>query len=138
MAVAAGKLVVAAGRRSQHPNVLGATEAKTDMYNFSTGQWETTADNIPTKRAGTMTVAVGGEVIVIGGESLAHVRAHDEVEALNVSTGKWRTLQPLMLGRHSGGAAVLDNKIHVVSGNTTRGGGNETINHETLLLESQP
>ncbi len=135
VAVAGGKLVVAGGRRTAHPNVWGDTEAKTDVFNFTTGRWETNADNIPTQRAGTMAVAVGNEVVVIGGETLGSAQAHNDVEAFNVATGKWRKLQPMLEGRHSGGAAVLGNKIHVVSGNTTRGGGSETINHETLTLE---
>jgi len=138
IAVVGDKLVVAGGRRTAHPNVWGATEAKTDIFNFATGQWQNLADDIPTERAGTMTVTVGNEVVVIGGETLGSADAHRDVEALNVATGKWRQLQPLLEGRHSGGAVVLGDKIHVVSGNTTRGGGNESINHETLQLDGQP
>jgi len=128
---------VAGGRRSKHPNVVGDTEVRTDVFNFKTGRWEATAANIPTQRAGAMTVAVGNEVVVIGGESRTRVSAHADVEALNVNTGKWRKLQPLLVGRHSGGAAVLGNEIQVISGNTTRGGGNESISHESLRLHSK-
>ncbi len=137
VAIAGNKLVVAGGRRSKFPNVIGDTEARTDVYNFNTQRWETTAANIPTQRAGAMSVAVGDEVIVIGGESKSKVNAHNDVEALNVKTGKWRKLQPLLVGRHSGGAALLDNKVHVISGNTTRGGGNESTSHETLRLNTK-
>jgi len=137
IAIAGGKLVVAGGRRSKHPNVVGDTEARTDVFNFTTARWESSAANIPTQRAGAMTVAVGNEVVVIGGESRSKVSAHNDVEALNVKTGKWRKLQSLLVGRHSGGAALLGDKIQVISGNTTRGGGNESISHETLLLNSK-
>jgi len=76
--------------------------------------------------------------LIIGGEAVGQSNARNNVEALNVNTGKWRKLQPLLEGRHSGGAVVLNDKVHVVTGNTTIGGGNETINHETLLLDSGP
>jgi len=85
-----------------------------------------------------MAVSFGNEVVVIGGETLGSAAAHRDVEAFNVLTGKWRKLQPLLEGKHSGGAVVLGDKIHVVSGNTTRGGGNESINHETLEFNGQP
>jgi len=81
-----------------------------------------------------MTVGYGNEVVVIGGESLAQSAGHDSVESLNLVSGQWRTLQPLLQGRHSGGAAIANGQIHVISGNSTRGGGNEISTHETLDL----
>ena len=131
VAIANGKLVVAGGRRSAFPRVFQDTVASVDVYDFALGRW-TQSGVIPTQRAGTMAVAVGDEVIVIGGEAVGSSQARNVVEAFNVNNGRWRTLQPLRQGRHSGGAAVLANAIHVVSGNTTLGGGNETSSHETL------
>ena len=127
-------LVLAAGRRSTQPNVFANTIAQVDIYNFSTGTWSRGAD-IPTTRAGTMAVTVGREVLVIGGESAGRTTAHDEVEAYNVNTNLWRALRPLQQGRHSGGAARLDEGVHVVAGATTTGGGNETNSHESLSID---
>lgn len=135
IAIAEGKLIVAGGRRSRQPNVFANTEAATDVFNLKTRRWEKSASNIPTPRAGTMTVAHGHEVIVIGGESTASKNAHRNVEALDVRTGRWRKLQPLTQGRHSGGAGVISDTIHVVSGNATRGGGREISSHEILLSD---
>jgi len=135
VAIAEGKLIVAGGRHSRQPNVFANTQAATDVFNLASGRWERSARNIPTPRAGTMTVAHGHEVIVIGGESTSTRQGHRNVEALNVRTGIWRKLQPLIQGRHGGGAGVLGNLIHVVSGNATRGGGNELISHETLRAD---
>lgn len=134
VAIADGKLVFAGGRRSAHPNVFGDTEGDTDIFDFATGTWSSDADPIPTQRAGTMAVAHGHEVVIIGGESNASTQAHANVEAIDVRTGKWRSLQPLLIGRHSGAAAVLNGMIHVISGNSTRGGGNEITDHEILPL----
>ena len=65
---------------------------------------------------GKMTVSVGEEVIVMGGESLASTNAHNQVEAYNVRTNQWQRLQSLRQARHGGVAAVLDDKIHVAAG----------------------
>ena len=128
------KLVLAAGRRSTQPNVFANTIERVDLYDFNTGSWSQ-GMNIPTTRAGTMAVTVGREVLVIGGESSNRAQAHDAVEAYDVDTDNWRALRPLQQGRHSGGVARLDDGIHVVAGNTTRGGGNETASHESLAID---
>ena len=127
-------LVLAAGRLSSQPNVFSNTIARVDVYNFSTGVWNQGAD-IPTTRAGSMTVTVGREVLIIGGESAGRAAAHDAVEAYDVDTNNWRVLRPLSQGRHSGGAVRLADGVHVVAGATTIGGANETASHESLTVD---
>jgi N-acetylneuraminic acid mutarotase len=131
--IAAGndRLIAAAGRRSAFPNTWGDMLAATDVYDFSLGTWRN-GQTIPTRRAGTMTVNVGDEVIVIGGESLGKAKAHAEVEAYNTKSDQWRTLQHLGQGRHSGAAVVIGDEIHVVSGSEKRGGAPESSVHESL------
>lgn len=131
VAVVNSKLVVAGGRKTNTPVPFANTVSRTNVYDFKTGRWSSEA-NIPTERAGTMTVAIGDEVIVIGGESTAGANAHRDVEAYNVTTRRWRTLDDLRTARHGGAAGVLNGAIHVVAGNTTRGGGRETSTHEVL------
>jgi N-acetylneuraminic acid mutarotase len=79
-----------------------------------------------------MTVAVGDEVVVIGGESTVTSAAHRNVEAYNVRSDRWRVLKPLNTGRHSGAAVVLGRSIHVVTGSENRGGAPESTSHEIL------
>ena len=136
VAVVGDRLVVAGGRRSSQPRVFADTVARVDVYDFRSGRWSRGRD-IPTERAGAMTVATGGEVVVIGGESAASADAHDAVEAFDVAADRWRRLRPLITGRHGGGAAVLGDGIHVVAGNTRRGGGAETSSHERLALPAR-
>lgn len=133
-AMVGSKLVAAGGRKTDHPNTFSNLVAGVDIYNFDTGNWQSGAP-IKTKRAGAMTVSYGEEIIVIGGESDRGVPALATVEAYNVNTNKWRSLNSLRTPRHSGGAAIIDGAIHVVSGNTTTGGGNETQSHERLKLD---
>jgi len=133
IAISNGKLVVAGGRQTSYPGVMANTVSAVDVFSFSTGKWSR-GKSIPTRRAGTMAVSVGNEVIIIGGESTASRQAHNTVEAYNVMTNQWRRLKPLKQGRHSGGSVVMSGRVHVVSGNTRRGGGAETTSHETLAI----
>jgi N-acetylneuraminic acid mutarotase len=136
VSVSGGKLVVAAGRQTRYPDTFANTVANTDVFTFADGKWSRGAP-IPTERAGTMAVPVGDEVIVIGGEVKSPRPAKDDVEAYNVKTNKWRSLEPLSVGRHSGAAAVLEGKVHVVSGGERRGGSSESTMHETLKITDQ-
>ena len=133
VAVANDKLVVAAGRQTSYPKTFDNVVSVVDVFDFNSRTWSRVA-NIPNPRAGTMTVNVGDEVIVMGGETKGFSLARNKVEAFNVNTGQWRALQPLTQGRHGGGAAVLGSAIHVVSGNTRIGGGYESSSHETVQI----
>ncbi|PID60220.1 MAG: hypothetical protein CSB44_10805 [Gammaproteobacteria bacterium] len=134
VAVVDGQLIVAGGRRSTQPRVFANTVAAVDIYDFASGTWRQ-GRSLPNPRAGAMTVVVGGEVLIIGGESMAQGSAHRDVHGFDVSRNRWRRLKPLLEGRHSGGAAVLDGQVHVATGNRTRGGGAESASHEVLPLD---
>ena len=82
-----------------------------------------------------MAVSVGQEVVLIGGEVANQNTAKNSVESYNVLTNSWRTLSPLQVGRHGGAAAVLNNKIHVVSGSEGKGGGPESTVHEVMDIQ---
>ena len=82
-----------------------------------------------------MAVSVGQEVLLIGGEIQNSGTAKDSVESYNVITNTWRALSPLQIGRHGGAAAVINNKVHVVSGSEGRGGGPESAVHEVLDVQ---
>ncbi len=132
-AVVDGRLVISSGRQTSQPDTFGNTVAATDVYDFASGRWSSAA-NIPTPRGGAMFATNGRDYLVIGGESNAQYNAHDEVEAFNVTNGTWRRLPSLLTGRHSGGAAVLGDGVHVVAGAANRGGGSEISAHERLNL----
>ena len=134
-AVVDGQLVMAGGRRSDLPNPFDKTVAAVDIYDFETNQWRN-GQSLPTLRAGAPVVAYEEEVIVIGGEASTSSEAFGDVEAYDVAGDSWRTLQSLIAARHSGGAAVIGDTLHVVAGNLQRGGGAETSRHETLALDS--
>lgn len=134
-AVIGNKLIAAGGRQTTQPNPFVGTVGPADVFDLTAGTWATAPDPIPTERAGTMTVARGEHLIVIGGEST--VEAHDEVEALDVGTLEWVDLPKLIQGRHSGGAVILDDKVYVATGAGAPGGNPELNWQERFDLTGQ-
>lgn len=136
-AVVDGQIVAAAGRTTSHRTgkLFELTVAEVDAYDIATGEWRTLERPIPTPRAGTMTVALDGRVIVIGGESGTQEQAHDEVEALTVASGEWSALPSLNTGRHGGGAVVWKGAIHACAGCARRGGSPELASTEVMELK---
>ncbi|NJO03017.1 MAG: PKD domain-containing protein, partial [Bacteroidia bacterium] len=131
------KLYLASGRRSRFGGsggTIGDTEAVVDVYDFATGQWlsgNNLPDNIPTQRGGASVAVLGAEIIVIGGEKTTESLL--KTEALNPSTGTWRTLANLnVTGRHGTQAVVYNNDIYLPAGAKTAGG-NEILPTENYL-----
>ena len=81
--------------------------------------------NFPTLRAGTTSVVLGDRLIVMGGESDTQVPAHSEVEAYDVSDGKWHSLPAMLEGRHGTQAILYKGKVYIAGGSADRGGGPE-------------
>ena len=129
VAVTGNKLYVAGGRLStaRINQVLNTTIKEVDVYDFKSGKWSTldASNNLPTLRAGNTTVAYDSKILIIGGESDAHVEAHNEVEAFDPQTQKWEKLPPLQQGRHGTQAVVLNKKVYMAGGCGNRGGGPE-------------
>jgi N-acetylneuraminic acid mutarotase len=136
IAVVNDKLYHIGGRRTsaQTGQVFELTIPEVDVYDFNTQSWQTlpALTNIPTPRAGANVVVKGHEIWVIGGESGKHKLAHAEVEVLNTLTHTWRIAPSLNVGRHSGGAALYNEEIIVVSGSGKRGGRPELTSIEVL------
>ncbi|MDX2019494.1 MAG: kelch repeat-containing protein [Deltaproteobacteria bacterium] len=133
------QLVAAGGRTSsaRTNQVLELTIAEVDVFDFASGQWRTLPvpqAALPTLRAGTLAVPLDHGVVVLGGESAGQELAHNEVQALDLRAGTWRSLPALNKGRHGTGAAWLGNTLYVAAGSAHKGGGPETIDVERLLF----
>lgn len=111
------KIYIAGGRRSAYPNTINLTEASVDVFSFSNQQWSTlpAAANIPTPRAGTATLALNNEIIVIAGES-GNNGYHRQVEAFNPQTNTWRSLAQTNEGRNGPGGIAYNGKLYIVAG----------------------
>ncbi|MDZ7692971.1 MAG: kelch repeat-containing protein [Balneolaceae bacterium] len=134
-AIVDGKLYAAGGRRSSQATgqTFQLTIPEVDVYDFETGQWTplSPAGDLPTERAGTTSISVGNNLVVIGGESGSQELAHDEVEAYNPESGEWQALPPLNTGRHGTQAVIHDGKIYISAGSRVRGA--EEINSMEIL-----
>jgi hypothetical protein len=91
-----------------------------DSYDFRSDTWSV-LPNAPRARD-HFEAAVGPDLIVCGGESMAQKAAHAEVQALNTTTGIWRNLPPLRQGRHGTGLVFFDGVFYTCAGAGDRGG----------------
>lgn len=133
-AVASDRIYAIGGRRSGADGIFNATVPEVDVYDLSTGEWSTLPNDLPTKRAGTMSAVLGNEVIVIGGESGGQSEAHSQTEALNIATNEWRTLAALNEDRHGSQAIVSNGGIYIAGGSGGRGGGPELASLEAFYF----
>ena len=135
-AVANGKLYAAGGRNSGYGETpFQATIPEVDVYDFRNNSWttlDTTQGNIPTLRAGCTSVIWKDKLLVIGGESPTQKVAHNEVEALDLSTNKWENLSALRRGRHGSQVIRFGEKLIIAGGCGNRGGNPELTHMEVL------
>lgn len=131
--VAKDKLYLLGGRTTRSSEgPFKNTIPEVDVYDFKTNSWSTLQENLPTPRAGNYAILYGEDILVMGGESATQKSAHHEVEALNTKTHTWRSLSPLLQGRHGTGVVLYENKLYVASGSGNRGGGPELTSMECL------
>ncbi|NHF58978.1 galactose oxidase [Flavobacteriaceae bacterium TP-CH-4] len=130
-AVTGGKLYAVAGRNTgSTDDPFGGTVAEVDVYDIEQNRWETLPHHLPTERAGNAAILFDGELVVAGGESPIQEKAHNEVEALNLSTHQWRRLPSLLEGRHGTGLLEFEGALYIASGCGNRGGEPELVTME--------
>jgi N-acetylneuraminic acid mutarotase len=131
--VAGNKLYAVSGRRSSHPDVFRPTVPEVDVYDFASNQWTTlpASANIPVQVAGATTVQIGNEVLVIGGESMSQTAAHNETQALHITSNTWRQLGTLQQGRHGTQAVKYNDMVYIAAGSRVRG--NQEINSQEVF-----
>lgn len=139
-AIVDGKIYAAGGRNSSFATkqTFELTIPEVAVYDIRTNTWRTLDENanLPTERAGTTTILYKDQLLVIGGESSSQQLAHNEVEALNLTTMKWDALTPLNRGRHGTQAILYDYTIYIAAGSGNRGGKPELDSLEKLILKN--
>ena len=86
-----------------------------DIYDPATNTWAM-GPALPTARSGGASAFVRGNIVIMGGECNV-VKPFDHVEAFNVETGQWRTLEPMPIGKHGITAATDGTTIYIAGGN---------------------
>jgi N-acetylneuraminic acid mutarotase len=102
------------------------------------GGWVAGPD-LPAPRAEFVAAHVGGQVVIAGGRSSRgtsnltygdHADVND-TQLLHPLTNRWRPGRPAQIARNSAAGAVLDDKLHIVGGRVSAGGGiRNLVNHE--------
>ncbi|WP_170226046.1 malectin domain-containing carbohydrate-binding protein [Robertkochia marina] len=136
--VAENKLYAIGGRLSGGPGgVFAPVIPEVDVYNFNTGTWSTlsSASDLPTPRAGALTVNFKGKIYVAGGEVNNNPDALDMTEVFDLDTQSWSVGDNLNYGRHGTQGVVSGNGIFVLGGSPNRAGGSqknmEYFNYDT-------
>ncbi|WP_339648141.1 galactose oxidase [uncultured Salegentibacter sp.] len=130
-------LFVAGGRKSGsvEGNGFAGTVKATDIYDFNAGKWKTISE-IPTPRGGTAVGLLDNKPVILGGESDAQEKAHNEAEIFNFADGKWDSLPPLKQGRHGTQAITINKQIIIGAGSGNRGGGPELNSFEVFAKDN--
>ncbi len=120
------KIYAVGGRNSSYATkqTFNLTIPEVDVYNLKTNTWSTLPEhnNIHTPRAGTSSVFLGNNLILIGGESVLQKKAHHEVNAYNTVKKSWVKIKNLNTGRHGTQALVYKKCIYIAAGSGNRGG----------------
>lgn len=105
---------------------------------LSTLTWlpDGTAADLPTPRAGAGTAALGDRVILTGGEGFG--AAWPTVSALDVATGVWAALPPLVEARHGTGLVSCGGVLTTAAGAGAQAGGVYRTTTETYHAAAAP
>ncbi|MCM2679878.1 Kelch repeat-containing protein [Echinimonas agarilytica] len=137
-----GKIYALGGRRTSKATgqVFSLTVPEVDVYDIQSDNWKTLPrhQNIPTPRAGSMSLTVEPYIVVVGGETQRATPAHNEVEAFNVRTEQWYSWPNLVEGRHGSGVILHQGKLWTGLGSGARGGKPELTTLEALELPAIP
>jgi N-acetylneuraminic acid mutarotase len=121
-----GKIYVIGGRITSPFITVASNLDAVEEYDPVTNTWGGSGSRtpMPTARSGGGWATYGGKIYVAGGEIQTRqlVGAFRALEAYDPATNSWSILQSMPIPRHGVATAVLNGKIHFVSGHVTSGG----------------
>lgn len=130
---AAGGLLVAIGGRNG-PNIDGWMAGATEIFDPASGtwSWEDRA-LLPVPRSGMGVAAVGGTIVVIGGEGMQGL--YGDVNRYDPVANVWDTLPSLPADRHGVAAAFVDGRLYAIGGSTAAFGIQSVANVYALRVD---
>jgi N-acetylneuraminic acid mutarotase len=121
-----GKVYIIGGRISSPFITVASNLDIVEEYDPATNTWGGAGARtpMPTARSGGGWTTYNGKIYVAGGEIQTRqmLGAFRALESYDPSTNSWAVLQSLPIPRHGVATAVLNGKIHFVSGKVTSGG----------------
>ncbi len=117
-----GKIYVIGGRVGSVFVVASATDI-VEEYDPATDGWGYAKARMPTARSGLTFATYAGKIYVAGGEYLNNliVGAFRDLEAYDPATDTWSILPPMELPRNAPAAAIIGNRLYIVSGQLQSG-----------------
>lgn len=119
-AVLGGRLYVFGGRTRNADGTGPGGLTLVDMFDPPGAAWTARAP-MPTGRRTVVVGTLNGRAQVMGGESAAGGKAHDDNEEYDPGTDSWRRLEPMPTGRHGAVAGTIDGVVYVVGGGPQAG-----------------
>lgn len=102
-----------------------ATVAEVDYFDFETDNWHTMKNPLPIPTAAGSVIYLKNKLLYFGGESNQKL-AHHQTQSLDLETGTWKFVSPMVVGRHGTGAILYKGAIYIAAGSEKRGGGKLT------------
>jgi len=135
--LAKGKIYAFAGRNTSKDSnqVFDLTIPKVDVYDVFGESWELLPQEMHIPRAGASVALLKDQIYIIGGESMFHKEAHNEIEIWNIKSEDWVPINYLNTGRHGTQAITYRNKIYIAAGCGNRGGSPELNSIEVFEKE---
>jgi N-acetylneuraminic acid mutarotase len=121
-----GKIYVIGGRLTSPFITVASNLDVVEEYDPVTNTWDGSGARtpMPTARSGGGWATYNGKIYVAGGEIQTRqlLGAFRALEAYDPATNSWSILQSMPIPRHGVATAVVNGKIHFVSGHVTSGG----------------
>lgn len=138
--IIADKIYAAGGRKTSGATrqVFDLVTPEVDVFDLASQHWTTLPDtsNLPIPRAGCFAMRLGSDLVIAGGESMQQTPAHNEVQILDTTTGRWRTASLFTTGRHGTGIIQWQDALYTCAGSGSRGGKPELDTMEILQLKA--
>ena len=121
-----GKIYVIGGRvGSAFVSVLSSNVTTVEEYDPATDQWGILKAPMPTARSAVASAVHNGKIYVVGGEMRNEqmFAAFRAFEGYDPVANRWTVMPPMAVPRHGLAAAVVGNRMHLVSGDVQSAGG---------------
>jgi N-acetylneuraminic acid mutarotase len=136
-----GKIYIIGGRIANPFITVASNLDIVEEYDPATDQWGPQKARMPTARSGGGFATYNGKIYVAGGEvqTPQMLGAFRALEAYDPATNSWSIMPSMPLPRHGVATAFIGNKLHLVSGKITSGGGPDvqlaTGQHDVLEIK---
>jgi N-acetylneuraminic acid mutarotase len=140
-----GKIYFIGGRLGHSFITVTSNTDLVEEYDPATDSWGALKSRMPTARSGGGYATYNGKIYTAGGEVFTPemAGAFRAVEVYDPATDSWSKLPPMPMPRHGVAMAILNNRLHLISGGITTaaaGAGQDksmvvhTTSHDVLEL----